>query len=122
MPKKRSWTDEQLAIAVKDSRSYRMVLVKLSLVPAGGNYEQIKRRIRELKLSNEHFTGMGWNTNLQFNPNPPTPLNKLLIINGAAQSFVLKKRLFIAGLKTPKCELCSWCEVSADGRINRRSH
>jgi hypothetical protein len=94
-----------------------MVLIKLLLVPAGGNYEQIKRRIRELELPIEHFTGKGWNIDLQFNPNPPTPLEELLVINGTAQSFVLKKRLFVAGLKSPKCELCGWCEISIDGRV-----
>lgn len=117
MPKMRSWTDEQLKSAVKTSRSYRMVLIKLCLVPAGGNYEQIKRRIEKLGLSTDHFTGMGWNINLQFNPKPATPLEDLLIVNGSSQSFVLKKRLFVAGLKTPKCELCGWCETSVDGRI-----
>lgn len=117
MSKRRSWSDEQLIEAVKLSKSYRAVLLQLGLVPAGGNYEQIKRRVRELVVSTEHFTGIGWNVGLQFKPNPATPLEELLIKNGTAQSFVLKKRLFVAGLKTPMCELCGWAEKSLDGRI-----
>ena len=41
MPKKRSWSDDQLRNAVKSSLSFRSVIIKLKLVPAGGNYAQI---------------------------------------------------------------------------------
>lgn len=117
MPKQRSWTDEQLAAAVAESTSYRMVLIKLQLIPAGGNYEQIKRRIKELSIDSKHFTGMGWNIGLKFKPNPARPLEEILVIGSTAQSFVLKKRLFAEGLKRPACELCGWAQVSEDGRI-----
>lgn len=117
MPKTRSWTDEALVKAVKESRSYRMVLIKLQLIPAGGNYEQIKRRIRELAITTEHFTGMGWNVGLTFVPKPPQAIEKLLVLDSPAQSYVLKKRLFLEGLKQPKCEMCGWHEISEDGRV-----
>lgn len=117
MARIRSWADEQLVEAVAASKSYRQVLLLLGLIPAGGNYEQVKRRVRELGLVTEHFTGMGWNIGLQFHPNPPAPLETLLVVDGTAQSFVLKKRLFVAGLKKPKCELCGWAKRSADGRV-----
>jgi hypothetical protein len=117
MPRKRSWTDEQLANAVLVSKSYRNVLILLRLIPAGGNYEQIKRRIGELDLSTAHFTGMGWNEGMKFRPVPPTPIHELLIENGTMQSYSLKKRLFQAGLKRPQCELCGWAAGSSDGRI-----
>ncbi len=117
MPRKRSWTDEQLIAAVANSRSYRMVLIALKLVPAGGNYEQIKTTITKLNLVTDHFTGKGWNEGMKFRPIQPIPIDQLLIENGTMQSFSLKKRLFQAGLKQPKCELCGWATVSADGRI-----
>ena len=117
MPKIRSWTDEELVQAVADSRSYRMVLIKLHLVPAGGNYEQIKRRVEVLGAPVDHFTGMGWNIGLVFNPKPHRPVQELLVLNSTAQSHVLKKRLFKEGLKKPECELCGWHEMSEDGRI-----
>jgi hypothetical protein len=44
-------------------------------------------------------------------------LEELLIVGSNVQSFKLKLRLFEIGLKSPACELCSWAEVSADGRI-----
>ena len=113
----RSWTDEALRLAVAESSSYRSVLIKLGLVPAGGNYFQIKLRIEDLKLSTAHFTGKGWNVGLGFKPNPAQPLVDILILNGRAQSYVLKKRLFKEGLKTPACELCGWNQAADDGRI-----
>ena len=91
-----------------------MVLIKLQLIPAGGNYEQVKRRARELKLPTDHFTGMGWSIGLR---KPQAPVEHLLIADGTAQSHVLKKRLFVRGLKRPKCEICGWAETSSDGRI-----
>ena len=117
MGSRRSWTDEQLTTAVAESFSYRAVLIRLNLIPAGGNYAQIKQRITELHLMTAHFTGKGWNVGLKFKPNPGQPLSEVLIINGRAQSYVLKKRLFRAGLKTPQCEICGWCQKAVDGRI-----
>lgn len=115
--RKRSWTDEELVAAVENSKSYRSVLLKLQLVPAGGNYEQIKRRIKDLALDTKHFTGMGWNVGLGFVPNPARPLEQLLVAGSNTQSHGLKKRLFKEGIKKPKCELCGWASVSLDGRI-----
>lgn len=117
MGKKRSWTDEQLASAVKESKSIRNILLLLGLVPAGGNYVQIQNRIKILKLSTEHFTGKGWNVKGKFRPNPAQPLEKLLVVDSAAQSHLLKKRLFAEGLKSPMCEICGWCARSIDGRV-----
>jgi hypothetical protein len=117
MGKVRSWTDEQLIEAVKVSRSNRQVLLALRLIPAGGNYEQIKRRIRELELPIEHFTGKGWNVGIDYQPRPQRPLEELLVIGGTSQSHKLKQRLFREGVKLPSCELCDWAEMSLDGRI-----
>jgi 5-methylcytosine-specific restriction endonuclease McrA len=118
MPKKRSWTDEELITAVKESRSVRGVIIKLKLVPAGGNYDQINEKIKNLGISTEHFTGKGWNKNWEFDPRiPKMKLEDILVDGKRYQSHGLKKRLFLAGLKEPKCEICGWCEISDDGRV-----
>jgi hypothetical protein len=70
------WTDEQLRVAVAASKSYAGVIRRIGLVPAGGNYDQVKRRIRELGLDTSHFTGMGWNVGLKFRPIFPTRSTK----------------------------------------------
>lgn len=117
MPKKRSWTDEQLKLAVEKSYSYRNVLKLLNLVPAGGNYHQVQRRIADLRLSTEHFTGQGWNAGKRYTLPSTPPVEKLLIKGSDVQSYKLKSKLFTKGLKTPACELCGWDERAVDGRI-----
>lgn len=117
MPNKRSWTDDQLILAVNDSKSYRSVLIKLGLIPAGGNYDQIKRRIQNLNINVEHFTGKGWNVGGMFIPRPAVAVELLLTEDSDVQSYKLKNKLFAKGLKKPKCELCGWATVAPDGRL-----
>jgi hypothetical protein len=113
----RSWTDEQLIEAVARSKSYRAVLLCLGLIPAGGNYVQIKRRISELDILTDHFTGMGWNVGLSYETKSLPPIETLLVAGSKVQSYKLKKRLVKSGLKSLVCELCGWAEQAADGRI-----
>lgn len=117
MPQHRKWTDDQLIEAVKSSKSYRAVIQKLGLVPAGGNYVQIKRRIKELELDIEHFLGRGWNLGLTYSIDSKPSIETLLVKNSSVQSYKLKRRLFAEGLKEMKCELCGWAKRSDDGRI-----
>ncbi len=116
MPTHRSWTDEQLTEAVKTSKSYRQVIIKLNLIPAGGNYDQVQRAIKALDLDMSHFLGMGWSIGLHVVTHPPIPLEKVLVKGRWTQSNDLKTRLYTAGLKTPECELCGWSKKSLDGR------
>jgi Zn finger protein HypA/HybF involved in hydrogenase expression len=115
--KKRSWTEQQLRDAIKNSYSYRSVLNKLGLREAGGNYAQIKRYISEYKLNTEHFKGMGWSAGLKGIGKPLIPLEKILVKNSLFQSYKLKKRLFDAKLKFKQCEECGWNKTTKDGRL-----
>jgi len=115
--KKRSWTERQLKEAVKNSYSYRSVLVKLGLREAGGNYAQIKKYISEYGLNIKHFKGKGWSAGLKGIGKPLIPLEKILVKNSSFQSYKLKKRLFDAKLKPQRCEECGWNEKSKDGRL-----
>lgn len=118
MPRTKSWTDQRLKIAVRQSKSYRAVLIELGLIPAGGNYDQIKRRIRELEISVDHFTGKGWNTGWKFDPRKPRlTLAEILVSDRPTQSHKLRLRLISEGLKEAKCELCGWCQTAPDGRM-----
>lgn len=117
MPKSRKWNLEELENAVKKSYSIRQVIESLGLVPAGGNYQQVKRTIKELNLSTEHFTGQGWRKGKSFSFKPRKSLKEILVKGSNFQSFKLRNRLFKEGLKKPKCELCGWAERSIDGRI-----
>lgn len=117
MPKRRTWTEEQLKTAVKEAYSYRQVLTKLKLREAGGNYEQVKKYIGELKLSTEHFRGKAWNRGLTGIGVYRIPLEKILVAGSYFQSFKLKNRLFAAGLKQKACEECGWSKSTHDGYL-----
>ena len=115
--RKRSWTIQQLKNAVKKSFSYRQVLAKLNLREAGGNYEQIKKYIKEYGLNIKHFKGRGWNLGMRGIGKPLIPLEKILVKNNFFQSFKLKKRLFDANLKPKYCEMCGWAERTENGYL-----
>ncbi|HWO70002.1 MAG TPA: HNH endonuclease signature motif containing protein [Actinomycetota bacterium] len=51
----RRYTDAQLAAALARSRTMRELLAALGLVPRGGNYETVRRRIAELGLDASHL-------------------------------------------------------------------
>lgn len=117
MSRKRSWDFTDLESAVKSSYSIRAVILKLGLVPAGGNYEQVKWEIRNKRLDTSHFTGSRWNTGKRYTLKSRVPTTEMLVQNSRFQSHKLKNRLFLEGYKKPRCELCDWGEVSVDGRI-----
>ncbi len=115
--RKRKWTEKELQYAVKNSLSLRQVLNKIGLQEAGGNYEQIKKYIKELKLDTSHLKGRGWNKGLRGIGKPLIPLEKILVNGSTFQSFKLKKRLFAARLKPQFCEICGWAKKTADGYL-----
>ncbi|HEY4477322.1 MAG TPA: HNH endonuclease [Candidatus Paceibacterota bacterium] len=91
--------------------------MKLGLREAGGNYEQVKKYIKEFKLDIKHFHGRAWNKGMRGIGKPRIPLHEILIENSSYQSFKLKKRLFAGGLKPQHCEECSWSVRSQDGYL-----
>lgn len=117
MPLARSWTDAQLVEAVRSSTSVRQVIAKLGLIPAGGNYTQVRARMNILGLNGDHFIGKVWNKGRNYHTSARPLIEDLLVQGGIVQSYKLKKRLYEEGLKTPKCELCGWAKTSIDGRI-----
>ena len=115
--RRRSWTEKQLRDAVAQSISYRKVLGRLKLREAGGNYEQVRKYIRELRLDTSHFKGRGWNKGMKGIIRPKISLKEILVVGSSFQSFKLKRRLFAVGLKLPYCEECGWAKRSEDGRV-----
>lgn len=91
--------------------------MKLQLIPAGGNYQQIKTAIARLSLDTSHFTGQAWNAGQTYHTKSRPTLDSLLVLGSTVQSYKLKKRLYEDGIKSQKCELCGWAKVSIDGRI-----
>lgn len=110
--KKRKWNDDQLEEAVRTSRSYAQVLIKLGLVPAGGNYRHIQKKIKESDLNTSHFKGQGWNAG-GFIRNPKyEKLSDILVEDSIyTNSFHLKNRLIREEILERRCSCCkedSW--------------
>jgi hypothetical protein len=114
----RRWTDDQLRDAVSKSFGYAQAIRALGLIPAGGNYVAVQRRIRELALDISHFRGQGWNVDGKRTGPPARPLEEVLVVGRGETSHELKWRLIRAGLKKAECEICGWAEArNHDGVI-----
>jgi hypothetical protein len=104
------YTQDELAEAVRVSRSQRQVLANLGLATQGGGaYETLKRRIAQLELDTSHFKGRGWNAgNHSDRPGPRAiPLEMLLTIDSPCTSVGrLKSRLRRLGLLQDVCAVC----------------
>lgn len=112
MPRRRTWTDEQLTAAVKAALSIHGVFRHLGLKVGGGAHVLIKQHIARLGLDTSHFTGQGWNRGDRarllgvhwFNERP---LDEILVQNSSYQSTVsLKRRLLKLGLLVNECAEC----------------
>jgi hypothetical protein len=64
----KNYSDEDIIEAVKHSFSFSAVLKKLNLLPAGGNFLQLKKNIARLNLDISHFKGSAWNKDLFLKP------------------------------------------------------
>lgn len=107
MKSKYKWTDEQLIEAVKQSRSIRQVLIKLSLNATGQNYRAVPKKIKELNLDSSHFTGMGWAKGTTNNgTGRKRTLTELLRIGSGRLGVNVKKRLIREGILKEECCMC----------------
>lgn len=107
----RTWTDEQLIDAVKESLSISQVLSRLGLVVAGGNYKSINGHVKRLKLDTGHFTGQTWNRGVKHAPYKyARPLSEILVEHSTFSTSHLKKRLFKDGVFEEKCYRCNRIE------------
>lgn len=114
---KRSWSEKELRSIAKNSKSLRQIIYSLGLIPAGGNYAQVKKYLQEYRISTQHFTGQGWSKGMRLEKKPRVPLESILVNPSDFQSYKLKKRLFKENLKQRRCEECGWDKLSEDGRI-----
>lgn len=108
------YTESELRRACSQSGSMRQVLIKLNVVPAGGNYNTLRKAIKHFNIDIEHFHGQGWNkgdhSGLLKKARKSLSLNEVLQDGVDYQSYKLKRRLIDAGLKQHKCEQCGLTE------------
>lgn len=106
----KKYTKENLTEIVSECRSYRQVLNKLGLREAGGNYSNIKTRIKQFEINISHFEGKSWAKGKAWSTT--VDLSHRLIENSsyttglAISSYRLKNQLFKLGYKNEICESC----------------
>ncbi len=91
--------------------------MKIGLIEAGGNYDQVRKYAKELGLDISHFKGKAWNKGLRGRLMPLIPTSQILVKGSSFQSYKLKKRLFAEGLKQKQCEECGWAKIAAGGYL-----
>lgn len=94
------YTDDDLKEAVRESISYRQVLVKLGMFAAGGNYKQVQKRIRRADIDTSHFKGQSHGTS---GFKMQRPIEEYLVYGSDITSSSLKKKLIRAGLLEERC-------------------
>lgn len=109
--RRRYWTDEQLAEAVRGSTSVSAVLRQLGYTPSGGMHRLIVGHIRRLGLDTGHFLGQGWSRGRRVRTRGLRPLDEILVSgSGYTNTGHLRRRLLAAGLKQARCEICGISE------------
>ncbi len=135
---KYKYTKEQLEANVKQSTNMRHLLELMGVVPAGGNYKIMYRRLQEWNIDFSH-----WGTALQRQGhlkgkthsihNKTYPLKNILVkdYSGGTTTYKLKLRLLKANLLEKKCYNCNLTEwlgnpiplelehINGDNRDNR---
>ena len=99
-------TKEDFVNAAKNSLSIAGMCRYLGIKACGGNYKIMHNAIKQNNIDISHFTGQGWNRNLNFKPFVAKPIDNILIEGSTYQSYKLKSRLLKEGIKEHRCEGC----------------
>lgn len=107
MPRTRTFTDEELIAAVKNSRSFRQVLIELGMSDwGGGSYGSIKRHIKRLNVDISHFTGQGYLKGKTHSYQSGNLKDILVKDSSYTNMFCLKNRLIKEGILQEICNSC----------------
>jgi transposase-like protein len=110
------YTEQDVRDAVAGSRSLSDALRALGLRAAGSNFRTLKRLIVRYDISIEH---MDPNWVLRGDrPNRKIPLERILVEGSSYGRDKLKRRLYEAGLKERRCELCGQGEIWRGRRMS----
>ena len=100
-------TDDEIRSAFEQSRSMAELLRRVGLVPKGGNYKSMRRRLTELGLDAATLPGQRWAAGQRLGRRP---LQELLRQGVACSGPELVRRLIEEGLMTWKCHCCGLTE------------
>ena len=102
--KTRSFTDTEFINAVAVSKSVRQVLILLNLKQAGGNYQTVRKLVKELNVDISHFTGQLWSKGKTLHPK--RAIEDYISNKHPISSHHLRKRLIKEGFFDHVCSRC----------------
>jgi hypothetical protein len=106
------FTEEQLREAVDKSLSFTEALRRLGYCHTGANPETVKKYVRLWRISTKHFDPeAARRRTLRLNGRSAIPLEQVLMEGSSYHRGHLKERLFEAGLRERRCELCGQGET-----------
>lgn len=99
----RSWTDEDLRVALATHTTIAGVLRSLGLSTSPGNYKSVQAHIKRSGLDTTHLLGKAHGSSMS-----PTKkaLPEILVNGSRATSAYLRKRLLKAELLKNQCSMC----------------
>jgi hypothetical protein len=110
------YTEQDVRDAVAGARSLSEALRTLGLRAAGSNFRTLKRLIERYEISTEH---MDPNWVLRGDrPRRTIPLERVMVASSSYSRGKLKRRLYNAGLKERRCELCGQGEQWNGGAMS----
>jgi hypothetical protein len=109
MPWKPRFSEQEVRDAVGNARSLSEALRTLGLRAAGGNHRTLRKLIAHYDVSTNHLDP-NWALR-RTRPIKARRLDEILVEHSHYDRGQLKRRLYDAGLKSRKCELCGQGEV-----------
>jgi predicted nucleic acid-binding Zn ribbon protein len=102
------YSQAEAVAAIATSLSYAEALRRLGMCASGGNWRTLKRYATEVwRIPVDHFDPHAASREaLARNRLVERPLDEILVEGSPFSRVQLKKRLYAAGLKSPRCELC----------------
>lgn len=101
-----SYTEQELREVVAKSTTSAEVLRYFGLVPRGGNYGILKKKLKEFAICTEHFLGNSWAKGKPGNRKLQNDLEIVLVKGRLCNSSKLRQRLIREGLLEAKCIKC----------------
>lgn len=98
------YTRREAEVAVATSRSWAETLRKLGYCHTGANPKTLKKRGAEWRISTAHFDPYAASNEAL--RRQAKPLDEILVEGSTYSRSALKRRLYEAGLKQRRCELC----------------
>lgn len=112
------FTETEAREAIRSSRSWNEALRRLGYCPSGANPATLKKWVKKWNISTDHFDPRAAAREALLANGPKrSPLSDVLVEGSTYSRSNLKERLYEAGLKERRCELCGQGEEWRGARM-----